>query len=225
MIKIISFDVWNTLITPNTYYGPLRDKIIAEHLNIELNEAHDLYQSTKDTLDKIALVTGKNFSSQECWRILHQRVCKMKSSLVLQNKIEHAFIANLPKLDTKLISAISTLHQKGYILKICSNTNFISGKILNKLFAYHLAVFRDTFYSDITGVAKPDKGMFDNLLQGGFLPEEVLHIGDSLEYDGGSKRAGMNFFQVKNPADLYSSLVSGKLYTHLWELDNIDKRG
>ncbi len=83
----------------------------------------------------------------------------------------------LVKIYSDTVPVIKVLRRK-YIVGVMSNGNTYPEKIgLDGLFDF-------TLYADDIGISKPDKGIFLKLLKDlGLRPEELLHVGDSLEND------------------------------------------
>lgn len=214
MIKHISFDVWNTLITANPEYAKARDEIIARAANIELMVVRAVYKEVKDYLDSEA-EKGLCGSVARAWSMLGKQLKLTLSEVTeVKNQCNDAFEMFPPFFDIELAIEIKNL-SKHRSLSIKSNTNFISGRILKETCMFDKWGFDFMHFSDHYQFCKPNSKFFllyqeeKNVSE--LLPSEILHVGDNLICDGKCVDVGMQFCYVSSPEDLLNKLKTGEL--------------
>lgn len=215
MIKHISFDVWNTLISANPLYAAGRDGAIANIAGITFEQATEVYATVKKQLDTEAeqYVCG---DVSQAWDKLaiHLGIDDVKR-MELQAVCENLFRTFPPKLNIDLVDQLMYLSCK-YEMSIKSNTNFISGRILSEVTGFdRMPWWSFMHFSDEQMLCKPDILFFAKTLLESNLDElsnyEILHIGDSEIYDGKCVDLGFKFCHIKNPEDLLNKLINGEV--------------
>lgn len=215
MIKHISFDVWNTLITANPQYAYERTEIISDFGGVPPKEANAAYAHVKRVLDTEAenMVCGDEYNA---WYKLG-RYLGVNRQVAEEMKIhcEKAFLAYPPCLNEDFVDQLIYL-SFNYELSIKSNTNFISGRILSEAMGFdRMPWWNFMHFSDEHLLCKPDILFFAKTLLESNLDElsnyEILHIGDSEIYDGKCVDLGFKFCHIKNPEDLLNKLVNGEV--------------
>lgn len=213
MINYVSFDFWNTLAIPNKDYAAARTEFLHSTFGIEKTE----YTKVKSHLDEYAWTNGLAVTPKVALSML---LPYPKFSIVDLNKVysslEELFLKHPPIICDEIFEAISILKSNKINSCITSNTNFISGRTINRLLnRYSEFNFIDRIFSDIVGHSKPSFDMFDftyNLAKkNGDVNsrEEVLHIGDSYECDFiGAKSFGFRAELIDNPTDVLT-IVKG----------------
>lgn len=213
-IKHISFDVWNTLITPNKDYSAHRNEAIATHFNITVEEAKLAYQNCKNTLDNLALIRGIGLSTNDAWLLLQLNMnkCSLNDNELI-DICDELFKKYPPTFSTELKSELVKLHDRGFSLSIKSNTNFIKGTVLNEVLFDSLDIFEFKHYSDDFENSKPSPIFFTRtqIHVPNIKVENILHIGDNLICDGGCQKLGWNYLHVKNPNDLLTKLQNQEI--------------
>lgn len=215
LIKHISFDVWNTLITPNKEFGKVRNEAIARHFGVTVDEAKVAYKQCKTFLDNTAELVGFGMSVHNNWRLLEKTLGK--SGTDLRRVIAECnvlFSVYQPSFNDELKEELKNLKEQGYELSIKSNTNFITGTLLAEEFFSNLDVFKFQHYSDLEECAKPSAkffGLTENNLKYDTHPEHILHIGDNRITDGKCEVLGWKFQYVQNPQDLLNKLKSQEI--------------
>ncbi|MNS84468.1 dUMP phosphatase [compost metagenome] len=155
--------------------------------------------------------TGKNIEAEEMYLMVLYELdpktdfCKL-DLVQLYDAVEAMVLKYPPQLyATHTIDVLQQLKVSGATLNVLSNTAFIKGctlrKVFNKiglndLFDFHL-------FSDETGVSKPNPNMFTLMHQQArayhpnILPEDILHIGDNPRADiAGARAQGFQTFLV-----------------------------
>lgn len=183
MIKVIVFDLWNTLI-PTTINWPRLFNLIGEQ-NIPLGVFLERYERATQ------LKKYKNFE--------HFRKDFLKEfgpdSKILEDELYEVFTNRLDKIYffPEVVSVLKNLRSKGYKLALLSNTeNIAFNKVEEKI--------QLSKYFDFLGLSynikaiKPDKKMFNSVLKKFKVsPKEVIMVGDSLRSDIiGAKNVGMH---------------------------------
>lgn len=220
MIKHISFDVWNTLITANPEYAKARTKIISNVAQVSLSEAEACYKTAKKILDKNA-EQGVCEDVIEAWRLLSAWLGLPDSyGDIMRYYAEIEFLHYRPTFNSELAKELCELSQD-FSLSIKSNTNFISGAVLKKACEFEeLDCFDFMHFSDEFLLCKPDPLFFAKTLLAQDDDDccfgEILHVGDNLICDGKCVDVGMQFCYVSSPEDLLNKLKNGNLLMEVY---------
>lgn len=231
--KIITFDVWNTLIKANLEFSNLRTVQIAHAYDIELHEAKEAYTSVKFFLDQSAEIALQCMTTEQCWELLDATIQRFrrKHSLrhidvdleELRERCDMLFVDNPPIFTQDTKDLLVRLSDAGYYLGIISNTNFCTGTLLFDTLFKDLNVFKETRFSDLTELPKPHGIMFTDIKViledwaahdlgfDEFTPAphlRAVHVGDNLVCDGGAVRFGYDFQHCLNPDDLVATFKS-----------------
>ncbi|NMA44403.1 MAG: HAD family hydrolase [Candidatus Diapherotrites archaeon] len=195
MIKVIAFDLWNTLIGSTMdfpYLISLSKKddwslgeYIAKYENALHKKSFSSFQELKNAFFKELKETENELLEKALYDIYSSRVDK---------------IVFFPDVEDNLLK----LKKQGYPLVLVSNVENLAfddvNKVLdlNKYFDYFCLSFE-------VGAIKPDKKMFDCILKKTrVLPSEVLMVGDSLRSDIiGAKKAKMHNCWINRPNKSY----------------------
>lgn len=213
MIKHISFDVWNTLITANPQYAQERVRIISGIANVPLHKADEAYNDMKRFLDKEA-EEERCDTVERAWSALGFKLgLKNHDRVQLREACEMAFLHYPPHIDMELVDELMKL-STNFELSIKSNTNFISGKVLSEAVGFDRMPFWGfTHFSDLMGMCKPDKRFFEQTLRSSVIRllsfSEVMHVGDNAICDGSVVDYGMKLCLVNNPQHLLTKLKEG----------------
>ncbi|HCQ31837.1 TPA: hypothetical protein DIU27_05705 [Candidatus Collierbacteria bacterium] len=211
-IKLISFDIWQTLLLSNPAYKNARAEALRKHLgaeDMELGSFANLMKTVDEEIDKISDETGVQFG-------LPERVKKVYENLTLELRIpeltdEHIanfetiadqlIIDNLPTvLEDDLLKTLSAIKERGIQMAVMSNTGFISGRQM-RLVLRQLGILpfiSIQLFSNEMGVSKPNKLIFEALAeQSGIDGSMILHVGDNFKADyAGAKAAGLKAVQL-----------------------------
>lgn len=222
----MSFDVWNTLISPNLDFSRARNQTIAEAFDVPLEEAKRTFTQTKRFLDSAAEVSGFGASTPECWAILNaafgSKAIASDRLEALRARVTQLFEEMPPTLPTEVVHALRELKGAGYTMNILSNTNFISGVVLMDVVfnpALGEQFFDFALFSDLHGVAKPSFKFFDMAQEHidridryrPFMLEpevQVVHIGDNEITDvEGAIRIGWSHILVSSPINTANQIM------------------
>lgn len=175
MIRIISFDIGNTLIESN---GKSKIQEIEELIK------RDRKEFIKDY--KVAFQTNtKDFTEQIKWFLKHINTDEKDYQQMYDGIVKIFQNAKTKQKDYvahEKVEAIKKLREQGYIVIALSNLC----KYLNtqKDFFEKLDLFDRIFYSYDIGYCKPDKRIFKYIEKiYGVESNEIIHIGDSLKSD------------------------------------------
>ncbi len=204
MIKLITFDLWNTVFSgkdegnlkeyrKNKLYNYFKNKGMEispdlieyaikqtwEYFRIKwLGESYTPHplELTKVVLDNLNI----EYDEDEI-----EKVCDLLASSILERK---------PPIIDGVDDVIKQL-SKDYILGVVSDTGISGNHYLKKLLDYYglLQYFSYFSFSDELGVSKPHEKMFINVLEKAGVPSQnALHIGDLAQTDiHGAKKVGM----------------------------------
>lgn len=182
MIKLISFDIGNTLIEKE---GKPKTSKLENILNIEKRKFVEQY--------KKAFQTNTNCLENQVSDFLKQLEIDDEK---IYNKVIELFqeeVSREIKISEQKNQVIKNLKKQGYIVIAISNAckHTCEESNLKKQIE---ALFDKVFYSYEIGYCKPDERIFRYVQDTYKLKgEEILHIGDSLKSDYyGSIRCGWN---------------------------------
>lgn len=231
--NIITFDVWNTLIKANLEFSRLRTEAIAAVYELPNDVAKELYTSVKFFLDQSAEIARQCMSTPQCWELLdaYAQRARRKANMpekevclgTLRSHCDDMFRKNPPIFTDDTQELLVRLVERGHYIGIISNTNFISGALLFNVLFKDMNVFKETKFSDLTGVPKPHGTMFTHIklnledwaaFDSG-LDEDMespqltaVHVGDNLVCDGRAALFGYDFQHCLNPDDLVDTFKS-----------------
>lgn len=229
---IISFDLWNTLISANKSFGSIRNWLLSSIFNISIDDAHSIVKSCKQEFDDMAL-HGEQWSYQNIYKHLINKTSVDPTSIDVDSLIDsfqHAFLQHVPTTPVGLPDAISSLlndlSKKDIAIKfyLISNNNFIKGSTIDScvLPLLHPIKFEKTFHSADMLYAKPSTYLLDHIVSF-FDDSPYIHIGDNTvcddfsSYFTGKDRKYNNFF-VSNPGDLVQKINDKKLFDLVMEM-------
>lgn len=197
MIKHISLDLWNTLMTSNPEFSIKRINYLHSNYfqNISENQLCLAIEEIGDIVDDINMSTGISIKSEKMYQMLFDKF-NLKISLQKANDIyaslEILFLEFNPILlynDKHLFNVFDKLLANGISLNISSNTAFIKGETLRKSLK-HLGLykyFNFFIFSDEINASKPSKIFFNNLIDKckviNVKKQHIIHIGDSKRAD------------------------------------------
>lgn len=215
LTRHISFDVWNTLIRSNPKYGDERSRWLADHLGLEFEWVCGVYKRLKHGLDDVAEITGVAYDSQTLYRLLLVHLGRPNEPWEpIQGAFESIFDEFPPEILSATVDTLAELRERGFTLSIGSNTNFLSGRVIERALDRKIgSLFDFVVFSDLVRCAKPSKDFFDIVLRGAQLlhndleASQIMHVGDNLICDGrGAENAAMKFVNVTSPDAIPSIL-------------------
>lgn len=200
MIKLVSFDIWKTLLDITRFY-----ELIAEKLSIQTDKSReDLY---KQIMQAYRGAIGARLRG-EFKRPIYDSAIFFANKLGVS--VDELFRATVQAvLDERIKNmsypdaepALSSLKEKNVKIAFLGNVMFWPGMITRIILERNnLLKYADiTLFGDEIGVQKPDKEIFKTLAeQANCKIEEILHIGDSLVNDfAGALLAGAKAALIK----------------------------
>lgn len=219
MIKVITFDFWNTIFDSSN--GRERNSVRKNTIIEEIQKLNPELEFDVDTLLKSAweyfnhnwINEHKTPSSMEMVKFFWKQLALNENS-VAQNRIATVFEESVlyypPQLNESVSQAIEEL-SKNYKLAIVSDTGFSPGRILKSLLNTEsiLHFFSAFSFSDETNTSKPHPKAFQTILSAlNCLPHNAVHIGDIERTDiAGAKAVGMK--AIKFTGDETSKIYNG----------------
>ncbi len=193
MIKVITFDLWNTLFS-NKSYSELRLKQFFQFLqerNIFL--PFDKFEEVFHTKFHFSEVTFEEIEFRHIYT--EDRISRVLESIdiqvpksdieMLKGKFESEILHDPPQLKIGIKKTLEIL-APDYQVGLISNTGVTPGKTINRVLDEYnvLQYFDSMVYSDETGLFKPHPKMFEIPLERfNCKPQNAIHIGDMLETD------------------------------------------
>lgn len=216
-IKHVSFDAWNTLIESNSEFATRRTDLIASRCDVPAKVTKAAYSALKAVADHRAEQRGLQISQKD----LYDRLFAMMGVVLdrwqierLQADIAVVFDLYPPTMRDDVFRVLEELVSRGISISVTSNTNFISGTVLEDVLFGDAAmlsrtsvIFDFTVYSDLVGHAKPSSKIFQHVINlSGRQPAEILHVGDNAICDGNASRVGFKTCIVDGPHQLHKLL-------------------
>ncbi len=200
-IKIISFDVWGTLLDTNKIFNAIISQL-SNALDIDINRVENIllsvYNDAKD-LRRYGNVDGFEIV------VLSQRMLANRLGTNIDRisiAIENAFSSIDPDtlLYSDTLSSLEILKRLGFRMGIIGNTVFW-GSIYTRRLLRETGVSKYMeiqIFSDELRMQKPDRRIFLEFCRRlNVKPYEVIHIGDSVIEDiGGALSSGMKAIYI-----------------------------
>ena len=211
MIRLVTFDFWDTLVTDSPEnlraQRARRVEAIRRALHdagapVSAVDAEDIHERSGLTLAERFWSDNRDPSPAEQLRIvldtrepgIAARLSPAAFAAALEAYISPV-LAHPPDLSPGAARAVRDLAARGVILGIVSNTGRTPGVILRRVLERHglLRYFGPIAYSDEIGVRKPEAEIFRvTLAAAGMQPGQSLHIGDNPDADVvGARGIGM----------------------------------
>lgn len=184
-IKIISFDIWGTLLDIDKFYD-----ILSKYLSKRVGKEHEVIKELLDKTYRSALKARlKGLFKKPVYDSAVFFAEKLGISIddLFKAVVETIYsdeITVLPYED--VYPVIKELNDKGYILALIGNVMFWPGMITRAiLYKCKLLDYIDiTLFGDELGIQKPDKRIFEELAnKTNTSLNEILHVGDNLIND------------------------------------------
>ena len=196
MIKLISLDLWDTLITDGGKMEQERDSkradFIVKTLNLPETDKEKIMEFFGELVHSFKSPSKKNkwailpeTQLQYLFKKLNAEPSDEQFEEILKVYEEEA-LNNPPSLtEPDLRETLENL-KKHYKLALISNTGRVPGKILQKILKEEglLCLFDVLTFSDEVRMRKPDKDIFLLTCERACAdPDETIHIGDSVNID------------------------------------------
>ncbi len=208
-IKIISLDVWNTLISSSPEYAKEKDKYLSTELSLPIDTIRKAYQKVKNDSDKAAEQKSECLSNSGIYKkflflLERQDYDEMK----LRHRMEKLFAKYPPHVLPKTIEYLNHLNNQGVKLSIASNTNFIRGKVLHNVILSKWRInWAFQVFSDQFNRPKPHPEFWRTVIKKAYryvnaIPKEIIHVGDNKICDGSCSSHNIEFQHINKPNDL-----------------------
>ncbi|MFX0006426.1 MAG: HAD family hydrolase [Promethearchaeota archaeon] len=193
MIKLVTFDLWNTLFE-NKSYKDLRLYYFTQYLT--KNQISYSLKAVNNAFNKTFHLSDGNLKDINYRHIYtRERISRLLQALNINitqshsKKIEIQFeeimLHDPPFLKIGVKRTLQDLSET-YNIGLISNTGITPGHVIRKIFVnYNIdKYFKFTIFSDETGFYKPNPIMFETALNKiKCKPQNAIHIGDLLETD------------------------------------------
>ncbi len=227
MIKLVSYDIWKTLIKSNPVYVQARATMIAETLGFEdrVPEVKNALRVACDELDGHTDLTGIQHGVLErlqlTAKLLDVTQPPERELEQLVDRLSDEHIEILPVLTESTVpDTLRQLHELGMKVGVISNTGMTEGRTLRAIFE-RLGIRQYVDYeifSDEVGIAKPDMAIFTKLAeQADIEPSSIIHIGDNELADfGGATSKGLHALLYAPNCDGGDQIITShaQLLTH-----------
>jgi putative hydrolase of the HAD superfamily len=188
-IRLISFDVWSTLVKANKTYKAARVALLAQAVGIsDIAAVKAAMNDADDILDARTIQTGEQYGFDhrvnETCRLLSVPTPSLPA---LYRAISDAFLADLPSLtEDGLPAMLANLKAQGYLVAVNSNTGFVTADLMREMLA-KVGIYEHVdfgLFSDEIGAAKPSPRVYSHLVEVSGVPaSEILHVGDNRDTD------------------------------------------
>lgn len=213
-IKVVSFDLWLTLIRSNsTPNKATRAAAMYKLLGIEpLGVTHDEFKTTVREVEKFADMASEmgvqHYGPYERVKLVAERygvpMLSDEDFTAFYAAQFERFMAYPPDLmQDDIIDILTTLAGR-YQLALISNTGFVNGAEMRPALKAIglLDLFDHHIFSDEVGVNKPHPRIFEHLLElSGVQASNIVHIGDNRTADYNGARA-VGFQAIHLPSTL-----------------------
>ena len=209
MVKGITVDLWDTLITDGHTMEHIRDEKRADMIMqiLHLDKSYrvkimdffvELVASFKCPLERNEWALLPYTQLQHLFNLLGVKVSDEQFEKILKIYTEEA-LDILPKLIESNVSEVLLELKKDYRIALISNTGRTPGRVLRKILeeVELLDLFDALIFSDEVHLRKPNAQIFLLACEKlGTKPGETVHIGDSVNIDFlGARDAGLKAIQ------------------------------
>ena len=200
MIKVITFDLWNTLFVNKSYFD---ERFMFFSYFLEKKKITISSNVIKNAFDLSFYLPERNYEKNS-HIYTEDRISKMlnilKINLVkeeekeIRDRFEEEMLCDPPLLKTGVKNTLQELCSD-YKIGLISNTGITPGRVISKVFQkYDIArFFQVKIFSDEIGFYKPHPILFKTVLDRfDCTPQSIVHVGDKLETDiKGAKDCGI----------------------------------
>jgi HAD superfamily hydrolase (TIGR01549 family) len=192
--KVVSFDIWGTLLKGNPDFIHERNKLFAEcFAQTDLEYVKTIKDEVDILLDAKSENTGIDHNFKDRLVCMIERIGKKPSDFTdvffteTQQKLNELLLRFLPHLiEPRTAELLKDLRKRKLKIALVSNTGFLHGDIM-RVALKKLGVLKYVDYavfSNEVGFCKPDSRIF-HILTERFkcTPQEIIHIGDSVKAD------------------------------------------
>ncbi len=205
MLRLVIFDVWDTLLSLEKMHELLASRL-SEHLNLD---PHEVLDSLKRIHSEVKNLRINKTPASRVLEESRKRLCEklglsMSHFMLIHEELSKE--AEEGKLGYLIIDGVrevlSYVRAKGLKTAVLGNVLFWDSSItVSILETSGLSSFIDKFFfSDTLGFQKPEFEAFMTVLKHFNLkPSEAIHVGDNVREDfGGALVAGLKAVLIKN---------------------------
>jgi putative hydrolase of the HAD superfamily len=207
LIKAVTFDFWNTLVSVIDYTNGrinfLVDVLKKEGISVEKESVRLAYYSSMNYFYDVWKHQQRYITPAQRTDLTLEKLNIKLNDLLKQDikkEFEEIILRAPPPLIYDADRVLQILH-RGYKIGLICDSGMSPGKVLRSVLEKHniLNLFHCTIFSDEVGRTKPDSLIFEKALEGLKLKApEVIHVGDLLETDvAGAKAIGMKAIWFK----------------------------
>lgn len=199
----ISLDVWGTLVTPNPLFSQKRNEYLNSYTDKSYEEVSEIYTQLKHELDTSNSMEAP--SLYENYTVLLERLgIPYFSKMKIIQDIQNLFYQHPPFIDNSVIYELNRLSNR-YSFHIISNTNFISGSVIEPFLRIRTGInFEVCYFSDLVGYQKPSKEIFEKVRDS--VIGDITHIGNDLICDGACGQYGYKYIHIDKLYNLRDAL-------------------
>jgi putative hydrolase of the HAD superfamily len=233
--KHYSFDLWLTLIKSDPKFKLERDKYLHRCFNrnkLTLPEVQRIVKEVDVTCNTVNEVAGGSISPFEMYVMILNKLgypvkdLTQMDLIAIYHYIEGLFLKHPPQpYCPNTFPTLMKLREKGATLSLLSNTGFITGDTIEKMFDQHFPthvpgqsarnMFSFRLYSDRFQCSKPSLKFYQLM---GSLCENlhqitdnrmVMHVGDNPYADeAGAKKAGFSTYLINSNNNKITDLLA-----------------
>lgn len=207
MKKLISFDLWNTLVKSNPEFSKARIELLKQYSNAAEEDIKSIFKEVKHSFDALVEKYGVQFDNRMLYNIVFDKlninnIDQRERNLII-NQINDLFLEYLPLFYSEdTLEIVKKLKNEKYFLVLISNTLFIDGIIVDKAIEKIglKQYFHNTVYSSSSYISKPHKDIFYKA----YVPlthnkSEIIHVGDNIRTDlYGAIHYGVDAYIINN---------------------------
>lgn len=210
MYKVVSFDIWGTLIDSNPEFKKQRNIEIAKYLktinvkysNLTIEEitviVNDVFNVLKKEYNHLAEELGLGFSTFDVFAKVALMLSCPGNFEMIKSINDRLFLQYLPTVKDGVLEALSILKQNDVKIILASNTVFVSQRIIKE--ALNMLGINASAHlsSDIFEVSKPNIKFYYEMYKYVNCPlTQAIHVGDNLGTDVvGPQKVGFNTYHV-----------------------------
>lgn len=208
---ILSMDVWNTLIVPNSDFSKARVEYLSKRIVREPSEVKEAWAAVKKEVDSPLFSETGCLSTLEVYQKLlsiFPGIWALDAVEEMKSDVSHLFLQYPPIQALGALEAMMFFHLRGHAIGISSNSNFISGTVMHQFLEKTFgSIFSFSVYSDLIGQAKPHKKFFDAVMvASGASPSDLIHVGDDALRDGASVVHGIPYVHTRPSSNLLTTM-------------------
>ncbi len=213
--KIVSFDIWNTLLDLGMFYNILADKLgetTSSPPNTYREKIWSIYRSAVNArlkgLFRRPVYDSAVFFAEKLG-ISVDELFKAVVALIYDNKVDKLLYSDV-------LETLKSLREQGFGIALLGNVMFWPGMVTRAiLYRVNVLNYIDiSLFSDEILLSKPDREYFLFLAEkAGVDIKDIVHVGDSIINDfTGALQAGAKAVLLKRDLDIDYIVLDEKSY-------------